>query len=167
MPDQSAKTCKGIPVEQCHPSRLTRECQARGLPYLGSKEERIDRLKNEGVDVVYPDLPVVVLEDTKKKQRMETDPSSIHLGAPCTKSGRNRFTVCNPYTKDAPLLSGHFGSRSVTVDRALHLVSSDDLQPNTPGKEGELRRKGSDLFMYRKVGTRKGWYRISFDYLYV
>lgn len=166
MPEPQ-KSCKGIPVERCHPSRLTKECQVRGLPCWGTKEDRIEELKGVGVDVVYPDLPVVPLEDLNKKERLETDPSSVQLGAPSTKCGRNRFTLCNPYTKDAPLLSGHFRSRSVTVDRALHLVSSDDLQPNTPGKEGELRRKGSDLFLYRKVGTRKGWYRISFDYLYV
>lgn len=160
-----------IPVEHCHPSRLRDECRARNLPYLGTKEERIEALKESGVEIIYPDDPVIPqpkIDASNHESHAKSDPTSLHLGSiPPSHCTNHAFTVSSPCTPGQPILSGDFKKRVVSIDRVLKLESSDDLQPNTPGETGELRRKGSDLYMYRTIGQRNGWYRISFDFLYI
>ena len=151
-----------VPIERAPLARLREECRARNLPCLGDREERIDRLKEAGVDYAYLDLPVSYA--ARPSEPPPSDPTCVCVGANPKRMQRHTFSIANAVHPERPILSGHFRERTVTIDRMLRLVSTSDLKPDTPGLEGDLRRKGSELYMYRSLGPRSGWYRLAFDH---
>jgi hypothetical protein len=67
---------------------------------------------------------------------------------------------------DEPLLGGDFRERRVEIHDVLNLKDvyriRQELSPDTPGQEGDLRRSGSNLYMYRNTDVHPGWYPIQF-----
>lgn len=163
MNSTRANETRSVPVERAHPARLIAECKARHLPWLGDRDERIDRLKEAGIHHVYPDLPVY--EFPPPPANPPSDPTCVCVGAIPKRMQRHAFSIANATHPDRPLLAGNFRDKTVTIDRVLRLTHSPDLRPDTPGSDGDLRRKGSDLYMFRSLGARSGWYRLAFDHV--
>lgn len=153
---------RAVPVERAPLPRLREECRARNLPFLGDREDRIERLKEAGVEYVYLDIPVSYT--IRPSDPPPSDPTCVCVGATPKRLQKHTFSIANAVHPERPLLSGHFRERTVVVDRVLRMGSTPDLNPDTPGTEGDLRRKGSELYMYRSLGTRSGWYRLAFDH---
>ena len=86
----------------------------------------------------------------------------LGFGAHCDSAGdRNALVVSNKSGK-APLIRGSFDSQRVAINACLQLEDTQDMSADTPGTEGDIRRNGSNLYMYRTTDVHPGWYPLSF-----
>lgn len=135
-------------------SRLRSECASLGLNQDGSRNELVNRLHQAGVydintDTTYPPL-----------MRNVYDPSSVLIGSVAQdKPTRNEFVVSN---NKHVLMSGNFAQKITRVHDCINVVETHDMSCDTRGTEGDIRRKGSALYMYRDTGVDPGWYSITF-----
>lgn len=122
------------------------------------RSDMVLRLRELGVESVDARTPPVC------PTNRATDPSNVFVGhlAGFSETRPNRLVISNRDTP-TPLIAGDFERDTVTVHSCFRLGESV-VDSNTPGDVGDIRRHGSDLYMYREVGTRKGWYRLAFDY---
>jgi hypothetical protein len=60
-----------------------------------------------------------------------------------------------------PLLEGDFQKKTVTIAQIFN-IESCDFDPEVDGNEGDLRRFGSKLFMYKTHNCLPGWYPLLF-----
>ena len=158
----STKTC----VEQVNVRRLRQECQYLGIDVHGlSRNEMVNELKCNGlteIDLRFPAKPPKI--DTSNRK---DDMSNVFVGngAGLHETRSNRLYVANSST-DEPLIGGDFKERRVEIHDVLNLKDvyrmRQELSPDTPGQEGDLRRSGSNLYMYRSTDVHPGWYPIQF-----
>lgn len=148
-----------VPVEEAPACRLRDELASRDEPCAGMyRADMAARLRELGVSTI----------DTRSVPRCPAnraeDPSCVFVGhlAGFSETRPNRLVVSNRDT-EAPLLGGDFERETLTIHSCLRLGESS-VSSDTPGEVGDIRRQGSDLFLYRRVGERSGWYRLAFDY---
>lgn len=156
------KTC----IEQVSVTRLRQECLHLGIDVQGlSRNEIVNELKCHGlteIDLRFPAKPPKI--DTSNRK---DDLSNVFMGngAGLHESRSNRLYISNSST-DEPLIGGDFKEKRVEVHDVLNLMDvyriRQDLSPDTPGREGDLRRAGSNLYMYRSTDVHPGWYPIQF-----
>jgi hypothetical protein len=135
-------------------SRLRSECASLGLELDGSRNELVNRLHQAGVydintDTVYPP----VMKNTY-------DPSSVLIGS-VAQDGPDKNSLVVSNNKNV-ILSGNFAQKNVRIHDCLNVVETRNLTCDTPGTEGDIRRHGGSLYMYRTTGVEPGWYAIAF-----
>lgn len=142
-------------------SRLREELAAVGLETCGSRSELVQRLLQAGVY----EIDTNSRPHPPKLDRIIRFPnhSSVLLGngAIAQFEKREQFIVQNNI-KRQPLIEGDFEKDCITLSSCLSVRETENLSPSTEGQEGDIRRKGGKLYMYRKTGVYKGWYEISF-----
>jgi hypothetical protein len=80
-------------------------------------------------------------------------------GAGLNERRSNRLWIAN--NEHEPLIGGDFQQKRVDIHDVLCLRSSE-VTADTAGEEGDLRREGSTLYMYRSTDVHPGWYPIQF-----
>lgn len=145
-----------LPVDRIARNRLAAELNAMGLDPTGSRSELLTRLKSAGVYNIHADVPPI------KKTMQLYNHSNILLGgaAHLNHDKSNKFIIHNT-EKCEPLLTGDFGENSLSLPQIIHIKNSD-VNNDTPGNEGDIRRSGSELYMYRSTGVHPGWYPLMF-----
>lgn len=153
-------------IEQVNVRRLRQECLYLGIDINGlSRNDIVNELKCHGlteIDLRFPAKPPKI--DTSKRI---DDLSNVFVGngAGLHETRSNRLYIANNST-DEPLIGGDFKNRRVEIHDVLNLMDvyqlREELSPDTPGKEGDLRRAGSNLYMYRSTDVHPGWYPIQF-----
>lgn len=153
-------------IEQVNVRRLRQECLHLGMDVTGmSRNDIVNELKCHGlseIDMRFPAKPPKI--DTSKRN---DDLSNVFVGngAGLHETRSNRLYIANNDT-DEPLLGGDFKNRRVEIHDVLNLMDvyqlREELSPDTPGKEGDLRRAGAHLYMYRSTDVHPGWYPIQF-----
>ena len=142
-------------VEQVPKPRLVPECQMLGLECYGSRSDLINRLKTSGVYRIHADLPPC------EKEQNTFNCSNILLGnVPLSCDSNHVFKVQSSKQYDA-LLEGNLKENSITMPKVMKLKESE-FDVDTKGEEGELRRSGSELYMYRETNVYAGWYPLLF-----
>ena len=154
------------PIEQVTSDRLRKECKHLGISTQGlTRCDIISELKNAGlfdVDLRFPAKPPKI--DTSNRK---DDASNVFIGngAGLHEMRSNRLCISNN-DSDEPLIGGDFKQRRVDIHDVLNIRDvyrmRSEFSADTPGEEGDLRRAGSQLYMYRKSGVHPGWYPIEF-----
>lgn len=153
-------------INGIHSHRLRAECNHLGIDTRGlSRTELLSELRSNGlyeIDTRFPAKPPRI--DTSNRKN---DMSNVFLGngAGLHETRSNRLYVSNTDT-DEPLVGGCFKDKRVEIHDVLNIrdvcLKRMDFCAETPGEEGDLRRSGPELFMYRKTGVHPGWYPIQF-----
>ena len=142
--------------------RLRKECLHLGICCQGmSRTEMIHELHAKGlyeIDLRFPAKPPLI--DTTDRS---DDHSNVFIGngAGLRERRSNRLCIANNDT-DSPLIGGDFLEKRVELAQVLTIRETVDLDPDTPGQEGDLRRRHNELYMYRSTGVHPGWYPVSF-----
>jgi hypothetical protein len=108
------------------------------------------------IDLRFPAKPPLI--DTSDRT---DDHSNVFVGngAGLNEARSNRLCVAN---NDVDcLIGGDFLHKRVEIHDVLNIQESL-VTAETDGYEGDLRRQGADLYMYRKTGVHPGWYPIQF-----
>jgi|AntRauMFilla1563_2_1112583.scaffolds.fasta_scaffold14577_2 hypothetical protein len=153
-------------IERIRSDRLRKECLHLGISSVGlSRNELISELHGKGlyeIDLRFPAKPPLI--DTSNRI---DDLSNVFVGngAGLHETRSDRLCIANNDT-DEPLLGGDFKNKRVEVHDTLNIrdtfLKRYDLTADTPGEEGDLRRSGADLYMYRKTTVHPGWYPVQF-----
>jgi len=149
-------------IEQVNVTRLRQECVHLGINGTGlSRNELINQLKCTGlseIDLRFPAKPPKI--DTSNRK---DDLSNVFIGngAGLNESRSNRLYIANN-SSDEPLLGGSFHEKRVEIRDVLNIMDMYNMDVDTIGIEGDLRRNGSELYMYRKTNVHPGWYPILF-----
>jgi hypothetical protein len=138
--------------------RLRRECENMGIDSIGSRSELADRLIANGIHIIDTKNPPQPRDPINMNKT--THISNVFIGPDAYSQGNNKLCISNKSGKG--LISGDFKEETVTVNKCFSLENSENLTGDTPGVEGQIRRQGKDLFMYRSVGTWEGWYPMQF-----
>ena len=150
-----------LPVVNLRSHRLRGECRYLGISTAGmTRVDMINELKNAGmneVDTRFQAKPPKI--DTSDRS---DDMSNLFLGngAGLYETRSNQLYIANDSTK-TPLIHGDFKKKTICISDVLQICSSD-VHAETCGEEGDLRRDGSNLFMFRTTNVESGWYPISF-----
>lgn len=143
--------------------RLRAEAKHLGIDTCG--KQRMDlvlELQENGVfeiDLKFPAKPPKV-DVTNRKD----DLSNIYIGngAGLHETRSNQLHISN-HASYNPLIGGDFVEKRVNIHTTLNITESvSALQADTSGVEGDLRRDGSCLYMYRCTYVHPGWYPITF-----
>jgi len=149
------------PTRNINADRLRRELQTLGIRTVArSRAERVNSLEQAGVfevdTTIPPRPPRIELTD----RNCNVTNVFIGNGAGLNEKRNNKLHIAN--TNICSLIEGDFEDKTVTIDNSLILQSSQ-IDPDCEGKEGELRREGNNLYMYRcNEGLISGWYPIEF-----
>ena len=148
-------------VNQIDASRLREELAALGLETYGSRADLITRIQIAGVT----QIDTNTRPTPPKVNNLIRFPNHASVllgnGAIAQYEKKEQFIVQNNSKRD-PLLSGDFENDVINLPSTTHIRNTDDLSPNTIGKEGDIRRKDGKLYMYRKTQCYKGWYELQF-----
>lgn len=139
---------------QVNVARLRVECAALGLDRDGGRSELVNRLHQAGVydvntDMTYPP----VMKNTY-------NPSSVLIGSRAQETNQ-RGTLVVSNNKNV-IVSGDFERKTVRIHDCVNVQETPDLSCDTRGVEGDIRRLGGTLYMYRETGVEPGWYGVTF-----
>ena len=148
-------------VEKVPVARLRAECLHLGIPYTGlSRSDMCIELQNKGlieVDLSFPAKPPKIDVTNRKDDLSNT---FVGNGAGLHETRPNRLVIANNDTT-TPLIGGDFVEKRVEITDVLNIASSA-FESTTEGQEGDLRRSGNQLYMYRSTDVHPGWYPIRF-----
>lgn len=155
-----------VNIDHIPSHRLRAECKYYGIDTGGlSRTEMLSELRSKGlyeIDTRFPAKPPRI--DTSDRR---DDLSNVFVGngAGLHETRSNRLYISNTDT-DEPLVGGCFKEKRVEIHDVLNIrdvcLKRMDFSAETAGEEGDLRRSGADLYMYRKTGVHPGWYPIQF-----
>tara|TARA_B100001094_G_scaffold109788_1_gene105767 strand:- start:112 stop:519 length:408 start_codon:yes stop_codon:yes gene_type:complete len=128
-----------VPVSQLKTCELRVQVQARGWE-VKARNEMISDLKSEGIMEVDPSKRVEPLVQIPK----QTATADFVL----EKHGKTIFY-------------GSFKQSKVTINDCLN-IDHTELDSELEGEEGDMRRCGRELFMYRSTDVIPGWYPLQF-----
>ena len=148
-------------IECVTASRMRSELAALGMDCTGSRSELMNRLRQAGmytIDTASPaPQPMVDVKD-----RYENN-TNIYIGNGAGLHNRedNKLFIANGHNTSNCIISGDFKEKKVTIQEILN-VKECDFEADLIGAEGDIRRLGSDLFMFRCTNTAPGWYPFQF-----
>lgn len=153
-------------VEHVNVSRLRQECLHLGINTAGlSRNELITELKCKGLTEINTRFPAKPPKIDTSNRKDDLSNTFIGNGAGLREMRSNRLYIANNDT-DEPLIGGDFKEKRVEIHDVLNLKDAfcmrQELSPDTQGVEGDLRRSGSNLYMYRTSNVHPGWYPILF-----
>jgi hypothetical protein len=140
--------------------RLRKECLHLGINSQGlSRNEMINELHAKGlyeIDLRFPAKPPLI--DTSRRI---DDHSNVFLGNGAGLHETRSDRLCIANNDHTALIEGDFAEKRVEIRDVLQIHESQ-FDADTPGNEGDLRRTGGELYMYRKTGVHPGWYPLQF-----
>ena len=154
------------PIEQIPIGRLREECKYFGISYHGlSRSDIIIELKSKGledVDTTFPAKPPKI--DTTNRI---DDLSNVFIGngAGNQEHRSNQLYIANSDTVN-PLIGGDFKKHTINISYVLNVKEDSNIGSsivNITGNEGDIRRIGSTLYMFRSTHVHPGWYPIKFE----
>lgn len=140
-------------INNVHASRLRTELNALGLDTSGSRSDLLIRLKQAGIFNI--DISKI---DTSKRYENKTN-VYIGNGAGLHNINDNQLFISN--NADSHLIHGNFQKQYVNINNVLNIENSD-FEADLEGNEGDIRRNGSNLYMYRCSNVSPGWYIFQF-----
>tara|TARA_B110000977_G_scaffold201646_1_gene297470 strand:- start:12522 stop:13001 length:480 start_codon:yes stop_codon:yes gene_type:complete len=153
-----------MPIQHIHELssvRLREETRALGMDARGPRDELIDNLHNAGVYQM--NSHVGTRPEKYKSSKNFPDHENVCIGAGAymnTRVNKQELIICNaPNT--SPLIKGDFVDKTISLNNCLQLRDSF-VNADTKGNEGDIRREGSTLYMYRITSVHPGWYPIQF-----
>jgi len=148
-------TIKNVEIVSAY--RLRKELQALGMESGGSRSELIIRLKQAGIYKVNTDITPIA--EIKISERYENR-SNIYIGNGAGKDNKydNQFILGNGGIE---LMRGDIKKKRLKINNILK-IEEEEFECDEEGEEGDIRREGSKLYMYRKSGCEEGWYPILF-----
>ena len=152
------------PTRQVHADRLRKELETLGIKSNTlSRADLVNSLEQAGVFEIDTSVdarpPRVDLTDRA------ANVSNVYIGngAGLNETKDHKLHIAN--TSIRSLISGDFKNEVVNVDKVLNIKDSH-IDPELIGEEGDIRREGSEYFIYRTTFTKKtqesGWYPIMF-----
>jgi len=146
-------------VEQVAVARLRAELLAMGIDSQGPRSELVTRLRQAGVMNINLDIsPNPPLIDIEKRYENRTN-VYIGNGAGLKNNKDNQLFIANNDFKT--LIHGDFRKDKVNINHILN-IKDYKLEADEEGNEGDIRRDGANIFMYRCTGIQPGWYPIQF-----
>jgi len=146
-------------VENVNANRLRAELLALGMDSSGSRSELVTRLRQTGIFKINLDIsPNPPLVDIEKRYENRTN-VYIGNGAGIKNKEDHQLFVANNEFKS--LIHGEFRKDRVNINHILN-IKEEPFESDTKGKEGDIRREGSSLYMYRSSEVQEGWYPIQF-----
>jgi hypothetical protein len=153
------------PVENLRTERLRSEAKFFGIKTIGmSRSDLIIELKSKGlydVDLRFPAKPPRI--DTSNRK---DDLSNVFIGNGSGKYEQcsNKLYIANSDT-EYPLIKGDFKEEYIQIHHVLN-VKEKPFDASLQGNEGDIRREGPYLYMYRSSdGFTPGWYPLQFGSL--
>lgn len=137
-------------------SRLRIELQALGMDSHGSRSELIMNLKQAGIYTVDTTIHPPKAIDISQRYENRTN-IYIGNGAGVYNKENNKLYISNGHD----LIKGDFSKKNVSINNVLHLVS-EEFESDLIGNEGDIRREGCNIYMYRCTNVEPGWYPLSF-----
>lgn len=149
------------PLHMIPTHRLRNESLFLGInPHGISRNDLLMELRNHGlyeVDMNFPAKPPKIDTSSRKDDLSNT---FIGNGAGLNETRSNRLYIANSET-DEPLIGGDFSNKKIEITNILNLTHHH-FESDDNGVEGDMRRNGSQLFMYRTTNVHPGWYPIVF-----
>ena len=140
--------------------RLRGELNALGLNTQGSRSELVHRLKQAGVYDINQDVPALSPCINAVSCCFNNTCVYIGHGAGLDNVDNNQLIIANNPTSN--LITGDFKKNIVKINDVFQIESTENMNPDTHGEEGHVRRSGSNLYVYRKTDVHEGWYPIQF-----
>ena len=147
---------------QINANRLRKELDALGMDSTGPRSELISRLHQAGVYELHTDVE----PPAKKLDRLSRYPNHscilIGNGAKMDEKNDNVLIISND-VKNTNFVEGHFDTDVISMPSCIQ-IRETQLNAETEGKEGDIRRMGSDIYIYREDDEEiyAGWYPIKF-----
>lgn len=150
------KATHEVPAE-----RLRAELRALGMDARGvSRADLINMCNQAGIYELNTDIPARASAYVRTNDFPNHESVLIGYGASIENEFDEKLVICNS-AKKPPLISGDFKKNYVTINDCLVLKESV-VNSETGGNEGDIRREGSQLYMYRSTGVHPGWYPLQF-----
>jgi hypothetical protein len=141
--------------------RLRSESLYLGLnPFGMSRNDLIMELRNQGlyeIDTRFPAKPPKIDTSNRKDDLSNT---FVGNGSGLNETRSNRLYIANNDTQ-SPLIGGDFLKNKVEITHILN-ITNKYFESDEHGVEGDVRRNGNQLFMYRSTNVHPGWYPIVF-----
>lgn len=142
-------------------ARLRSECRALGIPVRNqSRNDMVISLQSNGLYEIDTQFPARAPKINVLDRR--DDPTNVYLGngAGLNNNVPNQLYISNS-TTERPLIRGDFGNGRIELNHILNLRSTS-LDACRIGREGDIVRDGSGLYMFRSTEVQPGWYPIQF-----
>ena len=147
-------------VKELQSTRLREELRALGMDARGPRQDLIDALHQAGIYTINDTIPA----RPEKYANSENFPDHENV---CIGAGANVFTnktevlvVSNTPFRE-PLITGSFKENTICLNDCLQLKESN-VNADLEGTEGDIRRCGSNIYMYRDSDVHPGWYPLQF-----
>ena len=148
-------------IHEINADRLRAELRALGMDARGSRSDLVNSLRQAGVYELNDLLPPRPGKFVRTQNFPNHESVLIGHGASIDYEADEKLVICNK-PKSQPLIEGDFRSKKIVLNDCLVLKETAELCASTNGTEGELRRSGSQLYMYRSSGVHEGWYPLQF-----
>jgi hypothetical protein len=150
-----------IPTRSVPRERLIKDLEALGMDITGSRSDLVSRLVQAGVyqiDTSLPPAPKFV--DTTNRF---PNHSSILIGngAQIHNKEDQKLVISNN-SKEPSLIVGDFSKKVVSIHNCLNIQETEDFSCDYVGNDGDIRRFGDDLYMFRSCDVHAGWYPLQF-----
>ena len=149
-----------VSTEQVPACRLRQELRALGKETWGSRSELVSRLTQCGIYDLNVDVPPLPPKIDTTSRNPNTTCVYIGNGAGKYNKDDNKLYIAN--CSERTLIEGDFVQEKVTISKVLSLNSTDNLSADTEGTEGDIRRLGQTLYMFRSTDVHPGWYPFTF-----
>lgn len=146
-------------VENVNANRLRAELLALGMDSSGSRSELVTRLRQTGIFKINLDIapnPPSVDIETRYENR-----TNIYLGNGAGVKNKEDHQLFIANNEFRTLIHGEFKKERVNINKILN-IKDESFESDTKGNEGDIRREGANLYMYRSTGVQAGWYPIQF-----
>lgn len=140
--------------------RLRKELRALGMDSQGSRSELVNTLMQAGVYEINDSIKALPEKFQRTNNLKHHASILIGNGATVESEYDEKLVICNSTAK-SPLVVGDFKDKNIQIDNCLKLKESV-VGPEISGTEGDIRRSGSQLYMYRSTGVLEGWYPMEF-----
>lgn len=148
-------------IECVTASRLRAELAALGMDTSGSRSEIMNRLRQAGVYTIDTKSPVPQPMINVKDRYENSTNVYIGNGAGLQNKDDNKLFIANGPKETDCIIKGDFREKKVTIQEVLH-VKESEFEADFMGSEGDIRRQGSELYMFRQTDTSPGWYPLQF-----
>ena len=140
--------------------RLRAELRALGMDARGSRSELVSLLQQAGIYEINDSIPPRPMKIDRTTNFPNHNSILIGHGAKIHDENEEKLVICNS-GKSTPIIEGDFTTSVVSIHNCLQLKESV-VNTTVDGNEGDIRREGSQLYMYRSTGVHEGWYPLQF-----
>jgi hypothetical protein len=137
------------------------ELAALGMDRTGSRSELMNRLRQAGIYNIDMNNPAPQpMIDVKDRYENNTN-IYIGNGAGLHNKDNHKLFIANGHNPGDCIITGDFKEKKVTIQEIFN-VKESEFEADLIGTEGDIRRVGSDFYMFRCTNTAPGWYPFQF-----